>query len=111
MYVDFKSFRYYFDIRRWGATISKFRRILPVAYLDYKGKFRINDRKNLRLKSLGYKPILLPNARTLSSKLHYSKDEKSRISDTSTLMLMQFGQFVDHDIALSPEDGNTGVAY
>jgi len=40
----------------------------------------------------------LPNARTLSGSIHPQED----VSANFTHMLMQFGQFLDHDISLSP---------
>ena len=79
----------------------RYRRILPADYDDGTGKYKINDRRRV---GRG-RTILLPNARTLSKELHYTKDERNLESSTSTHMVMQIGQFVDHDITLAPEDG------
>ena len=48
--------------------------------------------------------MTLPNARFASSSLHNDNDRPER---NVTNLLMQFAQFVDHDISLSPEASTT----
>ena len=43
----------------------------------------------------------LPSARTLSNLLH--QNNPTPTDESITMMLMQFGQFLDHDISLTPE--------
>ena len=50
-------------------------------------------------------PVMLPNARTLSRELHEIGDRKLEVSKRTSHMLMQFGQFLDHDITMAPEPG------
>ena len=46
---------------------------------------------------------VLPNPRWMSKRNHPEKDRPDR---RYTHMVMQFGQFLDHDITLTPKDGN-----
>ena len=88
--------------------MSKYRRILPSVYDDGVGKFKIKDRQTYTVKG-ARKTILLPNPRTLSITLHYDKKEENLESATSSHMVMQMGQFVDHDITLAPEEGTNNI--
>ena len=45
----------------------------------------------------------LPSPRKVSSAIHRSNGKGT--SPSISVMLMQFGQFLDHDIALTPEQG------
>ena len=48
-------------------------------------------------------PVKLPNVRFVSTK--FFNDDGDNINHaTSTLMLMQFGQFLDHDLTFTPEE-------
>ena len=51
----------------------------------------------------GFNPSKLPSPRDISARVHRIQETKSRPS--VSLMVMQFGQFLDHDITLTPEQG------
>ena len=53
----------------------------------------------------GINPSKLPSPRKISSVVHRVKETGSK--PTASVMLMQFGQFLDHDITLTPEQGLT----
>ena len=70
----------------WGSANIGMRRLLPPEYSDGVGSPRQSD--------------LLPLARVVSTRFHLDLDVPSQ---KVTLMLTQFGQFLDHDITLTPE--------
>ncbi|KAK8778754.1 hypothetical protein V5799_019907 [Amblyomma americanum] len=72
----------------WGAAFSCMRRLLPPRYADGVSAPRISETGGE-----------LPNPRMVSTTVHVDLDRPSR--DT-THMLMQWGQFLDHDFALAP---------
>ena len=51
----------------------------------------------------GLSSSTLPSPRKISSVVH--RGEEPVGDSTVTVMLMQFGQFLDHDITLTPEQG------
>ncbi|CAG0896777.1 unnamed protein product [Cyprideis torosa] len=78
----------------WGATMTAMRRVLPSAYRDHHEEPRG-----------GHPSSSLPSAREISLLVHPDQNVQH---PQITLMFMQFGQFMDHDISLMPieEDGN-----
>jgi len=74
----------------WGVAGSPLNRLLDPDYSDGIGEPRG-----------GFKAANLPNPRWLSQRNHPDSDNP----DTRfTHMVMQFGQFLDHDITMSPRD-------
>ena len=73
----------------WGSAFLPFLRFLPPDYSDGVQAFRV---------SRSGKP--LPNPRSISTKVHKeTRDETVQF----TMMVMQWGQFVDHDLTSTPQ--------
>ncbi|CAG7726815.1 unnamed protein product [Allacma fusca] len=73
----------------WGKSLTTFDRMLPPAYKDGVSSPRSTS-------VLGGD---LPSPRYISSTVHV---DVSHLSQRHTLMMMQFGQFLDHDITHTP---------
>ena len=80
------------DNKDLGRANREFTRLMPVAYAD-----------NFTLPRGGVNPSTLPNPRHVSSTVHGVPETQSK--PAVSVMLMQFGQFLDHDITLTPEQG------
>ncbi|ROT70001.1 hypothetical protein C7M84_011747 [Penaeus vannamei] len=77
---------------KWGAAMIPFRRFLDPAYEDGVDAMRGSDRL------FGAE---LPSPRAVSAMLQKSEQRPQR--GLITLMVMQWGQFTDHDIVHTPE--------
>jgi len=77
-----------FDHPSWGSSFMPFLRFLPPDYSDGIEQFR---------RSVSNGP--LPNPRIISTMVH--RDE-SHDTDQFTMFVMQWGQFVDHDLTSTP---------
>ena len=76
-----------------GKANTAFTRLMPVAYED-----------NISLPRGGLNPnSTLPSPRNVSWTVHGVQETKNK--PAVSVMLMQFGQFLDHDITLTPEQG------
>ena len=84
--------------RENGRAPRPFARSLEAAYEDGK-----------EVPRGGVNPSTLPNARSVSRAVH--RPQQGEKSTNATLMLMQFGQFLDHDITLTPEPGMSIIPY
>ena len=73
-----------------GVPFTPFKRLLPSAYADGES-----------LPRGGLKFSSLPSARTVSLAVHQAQEEASSHEPVS-LMVMQFAQFLDHDLTLTP---------
>ncbi|KAK3917344.1 Chorion peroxidase [Frankliniella fusca] len=81
---------------RWGSQGSALQRLLPPKYGDGVNSPRVMANGSP-----------LPSARLVSSRL---AQESDRPSDNVTLLLMQWGQFLDHDLTHTPiSRGQNGV--
>ncbi|XP_029671831.1 uncharacterized protein LOC115240676 isoform X2 [Formica exsecta] len=72
-----------------GKSLTTFARLLPPAYEDGVSKPR----------STSVTGALLPNPRVISTVIH---PDISNLHNRYTLMVMQFAQFLDHDITMTP---------
>lgn len=73
----------------WGRAGTSFQRILPPVYEDGVNTPRFEAKNGARLTS----------PRTISSQVVLDRDD---IYDNFTLLIMQWGQFLDHDITHTP---------
>ncbi|XP_059149392.1 peroxidasin homolog [Physella acuta] len=80
----------------WGAANTAFNRLLPPIYENGFNSPVGWNRHRL------YRGTHLPSARLVSSLL-MSADDQIINDDTFTHMLMQWGQFLDHDMDLAPQ--------
>ncbi|KAB7500916.1 Peroxidasin [Armadillidium nasatum] len=76
----------------WGASLLPFRRLLRPAYANGVDSPR-GDGANQ----------FLPRPRDVSFPLHNIRDPTLAPNDGITLLVMQFGQFLDHDMFITPE--------
>ncbi|CAK9833301.1 pxdn [Anthophora retusa] len=72
-----------------GKSLTTFARLLPPVYEDGVSKPR----------STSVTGVTLPNPRTISTVLH---PDISNLSNRYTLMVMQYAQFLDHDLTMTP---------
>ncbi|XP_067656798.1 peroxidase-like [Haliotis asinina] len=84
--------------RLWGAAGVPLRRTLTPVYADGVGTPR----------TLAVSGAPLPHPRVISNHVHF---EKSFLSNKNTIMVMQWGQFIDHDITGTPvmTDGDEDI--
>lgn len=73
----------------WGKALTTFSRLLPAQYEDGISAPRVT----------GVTGTPLPNPRTISTTIH---PDISNLHTRYSLMVMQFAQFVDHDLTLTP---------
>nr|CAD7447231.1 unnamed protein product [Timema bartmani] len=74
----------------WGLTNTALRRLIAASYSDGVSEPRVSVVEGRAL----------PNARVLSTILYPEKDVPDEVN---TLAVMQFGQLISHDTALSPD--------
>lgn len=94
------------DHPSWGAANTPFVRYLPPVYSDGKNCFFSSLRFLLQLTSIGIDGLResvvrnrkLPHPRVVTRSIHRDFD---RPSNDMTILLMSWGQFIDHDLALA----------
>ncbi|XP_060522685.1 uncharacterized protein LOC132699805 [Cylas formicarius] len=74
---------------KWGKSLTTFNRLLPSAYEDGISKPKIT----------GVTGVPLPNPRVVSATVH---PDISNLHKRYSLMVMQFAQFLDHDLTMTP---------
>ena len=91
---------------QWGATATPMPRLMDNAYSD--GKFLtffyVIIIKGVSMPRGGRDPSILPSARSVSVAVHHLLENRPRPSVSH--MVMQFGQFLDHDITLTSQPGD-----
>ncbi|KAK3611774.1 hypothetical protein CHS0354_014125 [Potamilus streckersoni] len=90
------------DHPQWGMSFKPQRRLLPPAY--EKGPEKV-VRSLPRCRGKNGKP--LPNPRTVSNNIHKSLSGSTTQTNEASLMLFQWGQFIAHDIGLTPVSTRT----
>ena len=80
-----------------GSTNNAFARFLPPVYDD-----------NVDMPRGGLSSSSLPSARDVSNAVHKTRQIVG--NKDASLMVMQFGQFLDHDITLTPEPGTPEIS-
>lgn len=73
----------------WGKSLTTFDRLLPSAYEDGLSRPRVT----------GVTGVPLPSPRIVSTVIH---PDISNLHKRYTLMTMQFAQFLDHDLTMTP---------
>ncbi|XP_030764452.1 uncharacterized protein LOC115888753 [Sitophilus oryzae] len=74
---------------KWGKSLTTFNRLLPSVYEDGISKMRMH----------GVTGTPLPNPRTVSRLIH---PDISNLHTRYSLLVMQFAQFLDHDLTMTP---------
>ena len=72
--------------------------------------FILDDGENTP-RTVGLNNKALPNARKVSNVVHCNTEGKEEQSTSLTLHVMGFGQFLDHDIARTPEQDGKYAYY
>ncbi|KAK7110541.1 hypothetical protein V1264_014394 [Littorina saxatilis] len=89
------------DNPAWGASLAPFRRLLPPAY-QY-----VNGNNGPLLAPLTLSGAALPNVRQVSATVHTPGNRPDR---SFPVMVMQWGQFLDHDVTARTPVETSGTA-
>ena len=86
----------------WGSVSIKMRRMIPAKTASYTDALSTRTSLLSRGSNCPSSNSLLPNARLVSHVFH--TDDTSAEDNSATHMVTQMGQFLDHDITLTPEE-------
>ena len=95
------------ETKNWGATATGMRRLASPAYGE-PGKSSLHQPRKVETSSRYMITFLQVNVspREVSNAMHKTQGATKLSTKGFTHMAMQFGQFLDHDITLTPEGGN-----
>ena len=94
-----------------GRHTSTFLRLLPPQYDDGisvpRGRSAFRESLRGRQGFFSSSPLFskefpLPNVRSVSSAIHQAEEQEGIMDRRHSLLLMQWGQFLDHDLTLTP---------
>uniref|UniRef100_A0ACB8G205 Uncharacterized protein n=1 Tax=Sphaerodactylus townsendi TaxID=933632 RepID=A0ACB8G205_9SAUR len=85
----------------WGAANTAYARWLPA---DYEDGFSVPKGWN---KSKVYKGFSLPLVRQVSHEILHTQNENISLDSSYTHMLVEWGQWIDHDMDLTPQSAST----
>ncbi|XP_062971898.1 thyroid peroxidase-like [Elgaria multicarinata webbii] len=85
----------------WGAANTAYTRWLPA---DYEDGFSVPKGWN---ESKTYNGFPLPLVRQVSHEILHTRNENISLDSSYTHMLVEWGQWIDHDMDLTPQSGST----
>ncbi|XP_078139176.1 eosinophil peroxidase [Centroberyx gerrardi] len=88
---------------RWGAADIPYARWLPPEYEDVRGKPRGWDPDHT------YHNFSLPPVRLVSQEVLYTHNDNISLDSTLSHLLVEWGQWIDHDVVLTPQSPSTAA--
>nr|XP_046208033.1 thyroid peroxidase [Oncorhynchus gorbuscha] len=88
---------------KWGAANTPYSRWLPPEYEDIRGVPRGWDPEHT------YYNYTLPPVRLISQTVLYTHNENISLDSSLSHLLVEWGQWIDHDFALTPQSPSTAA--
>ncbi|KAM6960631.1 eosinophil peroxidase [Aplochiton taeniatus] len=88
---------------KWGAANTPYSRMLPPDYEDDKGMPRGWDTEHT------YNHFTLPPVRLVSQEVLYTDNNNISLDSTLSHLLVEWGQWIDHDLVLTPQSPSTAA--
>ncbi|XP_042177601.1 eosinophil peroxidase [Oncorhynchus tshawytscha] len=88
---------------KWGAANTPYSRWLPPEYEDIRGVPRGWDPEHT------YYNYTLPPVRLISQNVLYTHNENISLDSSLSHLLVEWGQWIDHDFALTPQSPSTAA--
>uniref|UniRef100_A0A4W5PWT2 Eosinophil peroxidase n=1 Tax=Hucho hucho TaxID=62062 RepID=A0A4W5PWT2_9TELE len=88
---------------KWGAANTPYSRWLPPEYEDVRGVPRGWDPEHI------YYNYTLPPVRLVSQDVLYTHNENISLDSSLSHLLVEWGQWIDHDFALTPQSPSTAA--